>query len=172
MLLREAENFVDRGTDESYEQAITFASIGLAMDAKLIDLRFTRAYALDKLKQYSSAIPDWKACVEGGHRAAGSAMKLGSSYYETGKFKEAVGLYDRILDGDLNNAYQREGINRYSLLMLRGMALAESGDFDKALDDLMEVKRFSAAGGQTDYWILVCRYRGDKKLALAEVGRM
>lgn len=172
MCLSEAEKLVDRGTNESYGQAVTLVSIGLAKATNLLDLRFTRAFALDKLKQYSAAIPDWQACIEGAHRAAGSAMKLGNSYHESGKFKEAVSLYDRIIDGDLSKVSQREGINRYSVLMLRGMALAESGDFDKALRDFMEVKPHSASGGQTDYWILVCRYRGDKKQALAEVTRM
>ena len=171
MCLREAENLVDRETNQSYGKAITLASIGLAKDAKLLALRFTRAFALDKLKQYSRAILDWQACVDGGHRTPGSAMKLGSSYYESGKFREAVDLFDRIIDGDLSKGYQREGINRYSVLMLRGRALAESGDFDKAISDFTEVKSHSAPSGQTDCWILVCRHRGDKKRALAEVTR-
>jgi tetratricopeptide (TPR) repeat protein len=138
------------------------------MDAKMLALRFTRAFALDKLKRYSTAIPDWKACVEGGHRTAGSAMKLGSSYACSGQFKEAVGVYDRLIGGDLRNAHQQEGINRFSLLQSRGMALAEIGDFDRAMNDLTEVNRVSPSV-KTNYWILVCRYRGDKKRAQAEV---
>ena len=64
-------------------------------------------------------------------------------------------------------------MNRYNVLMLRGQAFAESGKFDLGMRDFMEVKQVSGPQvGATDYWILVCRYDGDKKRAQAEVTRM
>jgi tetratricopeptide (TPR) repeat protein len=172
--LDKATQLVDKDTKESWDKAVAYASIALAVTPDSPPWKWVRAFALDKLKQYPFAISDWTACIEARYRAGSSAMKRGVAYWETGKYENAIRDFDSILYGDLFPCLRSEPINQFDILMMRGRVLCDAGRFDEAardFDTIAEARGRIGAGtatGKLAYWQLVARYRGDKDKAKQE----
>jgi tetratricopeptide (TPR) repeat protein len=99
--LAKAQKLVDEKGQESWETALAYTCIALAQTPDSLPCKWIRAFALDKLKQYSFAISDWTACIDAKFRAGSSAMKLGIAHQETHQYEQAIKDFSRILDGDL-----------------------------------------------------------------------
>lgn len=150
------------------DRAVSLASYGLAKDPNCLACCHLRAHALQKTKLFTIAIGDWTACVKRGYRPAVCAFMRGIAYANTNQHEKAVEDYTRLLVGDLRKEREKEDVNRFSILMNRGMSLCEVGRFEEAEDEFSEVEPYSSPGGQLAYWQLVCRYLGDKDKAMKE----
>ena len=85
--LDQASQLIDKAAKESWDKAVAYASIALAVTPDSLPWKWVRAFALDKLKQYPFAISDWTACIEGQYRPAGSAMKRGIAFDATQQYE-------------------------------------------------------------------------------------
>jgi len=156
----------DARAKAALEHVVALASLGLAKDDRSLPCRYVRAVALQRVDLFGAAIPDWTACVKRGHHPAFCAFNRAIAHAAADQHEEAVEDYTRLLIGDLQKRREKEGVNRFTVFMNRGMSLCEVGRFDEAEDDFSQVEPFAYKGGQLAYWQLVSRYQGDKDKAM------
>lgn len=103
---------------------------------------------------------------------AEAVAKRALHFHIKGDYVTAIKYYTHLL-----NAPQSSLVNRYGLLQERGIAFCENGNFKEAERDLEEVLQLlrrddcigdTSKDSQAMYWLLVARYKGDKKKAMDE----
>ncbi len=167
------------------KRAVALATRGSSFDGRHLPCHFAKAFALQKLAEqlksdesreveardtYRNAIREWTVCIEGQYRPAGATMMRAYAYANTEQYSRSVEDFSRLIEGDLRPLCQRERVNRVTMQMERGISFCLAGEFEKAQQDLAAVELYSR-GTRFDYWMAVCRFRGDKRKAMESLGK-
>jgi tetratricopeptide (TPR) repeat protein len=122
-----------------YEAAVEEFSHALDLRPSVAAIYYQRGLALARLGDIERAIDDFEKVVEFDPpllMRRDAYYNLGKAYGELGRYREAIGWYDRAidLDSDFVNAYCNRGDVRIKL----GESESSIEEFERALDDLNE----------------------------------
>lgn len=111
-------------------EALGIADRGLAVFPDILDIRFDRGLALDRLGMQREAEKEycWILAREPGH--LGACHNMGQIFFNNNQFDKTIRLLERGIE---------KGIHHPAVFFLLGRALAASGDSGKALDNFGRV---------------------------------